>query len=558
MKAFVRQHAWFFVAAAGFSLVMNLALLTPSLYMLQVYDRVLPTRSVETLVMLAAIVTGALLLMFALDLVRARLLALIANVFERQVGEKCLYRLFGRGTPLSAQQRSNALRDVNVVRAFFAGPGILSLFDAPWMPIYIGVIFLFSPVLGALALASAGILLLLAWANERSTRAGIEEAQQQAREVSGLVDGVMRHVEVVRAMGMAPALGTRWKRLNGAVQTRVLATQRLGGLVGSLTRFFRQSVQVLMLSAAAWLVIEQKATAGVMIAVTVILGRALSPVEILVGQWKPLVEARAAWRRLEALLASGAEAPTVALPEPSGAMSVENLSYTPPGMQRAVVRNLSVEITAGEVIAIVGPSGSGKSTLARLMLGILAPGAGSVRLDGAALAQWEPARLGACVGYLPQDVALFSGTIAENIARLGAGDSDEVVAAAQRAHAHEMIVRLPNGYDTQIGDSGLCLSGGQRQRVALARALYGEPRIVVLDEPNANLDADGEQALTRAIAGLRERGATVVLITQRTQILSIADRILVMRDGAIERVGLRQERGAVIGDESNVPVLHPA
>jgi ABC-type protease/lipase transport system fused ATPase/permease subunit len=239
-------------------------------------------------------------------------------------------------------------------------------------------------------------------------------------------------------------------------------------------------------------------------------------------------------------------------------MSVENLSYTPPGMQRAVVRNLSVEITAGEVIAIVGPSGSGKSTLARLMLGILAPGAGSVRLDGAALAQWEPARLGACVGYLPQDVALFSGTIAENIARLGAGDSDEVVAAAQRAHAHEMIVRLPNGYDTQIGDSGLCLSGGQRQRVALARALYGEPRIVVLDEPNANLDADGEQALTRAIGGLRECGATVVLITQRTQILSIADRILVMRDGAIERVGLRQERGAVIGDESNVPVLHPA
>ncbi len=565
MREFVTTHARFFIAAAGFSLVINLALLTPSLYMLEVFDRVLSTRSFETLVMLSAIVGAALLLMFVLDWVRARLLTLAGSLFEGWFGVKALHCLLdGAGSAGTALQ-ANALRDVAVLRGLFAGPGILSLFDAPWMPIYIGVIFLFNTTLGWIALASACILVLLAWCNERATRTGVEQAQQQSRDAARFVDTAVRHAEVVKALGMTQAVGTRWQAMTQMTQACQLDTQRVSGPIGAATKCFRQSVQVAMLAAAAWLVIEQRATPGVMVAVTVILGRALAPVELLIGQWKLLVESRAAWRRLNDLLASGRSQPRMSLPEPGGAVTLENLVYLPPGAARAVVRNVSAEISAGEVLAVVGPSGSGKSTLARLMLGIASPSSGSVRLDGADIAQWDPARLGPSLGYVPQDVALFAGTVAENIARLGPVDSAAVVDAAKLAHAHDMIVRLPKGYDTPVGESGQWLSGGQRQRVALARALFGRPRLVVLDEPNANLDSDGEQALSRAIADLRTGGTTVVLITQRTQILGVADRILMLREGCIERIGVRQHRSAVSSEPDAaetaanvIPVLHQA
>jgi PrtD family type I secretion system ABC transporter len=550
MGGFVRQHARFFVASAAFSLVVNLALLVPALYMLQVYDRVLSTRSVETLVMLSVVTGGALGLMFVLDLLRARLLAVAAGVFDQRIGQRSLQRLLDGFDPTTAAQHSNALRDVGVLRGFFSGAGIVSLFDAPWMPIYIGVIFLFNPILGALALASACVLILLAWINERTTRAGVEQVQQLSRDAGHFIDGVVRHAEVVKAMGMAPAVSARWQVQTGDLQQRQLRTQRMAGLLASATKSFRQAVQVVMLGVSAWLVIEQKATPGVMVAVTVILGRALAPIEMLVAQWKHLVEARAAWYRLDALLDSHSLTATTVLPDPRGSVTLENLYYLRPGTQRAIISNVNLAIAAGEVLALVGPSGSGKSTLARLMLGLLTPQSGAVRLDGAELSQWAPSRLGPFVGYLPQEVALFAGTVAENIARLGAPDSAAVVAAAHAAHAHELIVRLPNGYDTQVGEGGQWLSGGQRQRVALARALYGQPRLVVLDEPNANLDNDGEQALTQAIQGLRERGTTVVLITQRTQILSVADRILVLNEGSIQRVGVRQDKNSGTGEIS--------
>lgn len=564
MTAFVRAHARFFLAAGLFSLVINLVLLAPSLYMLQVFDRVLSTRSVETLVMLSLITALALLLMFALDLVRARLLALLGALFERTVGRRTLQQVLDEVSTPAAAAHQHALRDVGVLRAFLSGPGIVALFDAPWMPIYLVVIALFSPVLGLLALASAAVLVLLTWINERATRAGLEQAQQQMRDAGQFVDGVMRNTEVVHALGMAPAVARRWEGLSGTLQLRQLGIQRIAGLIGSGTRFFRQSVQVVMMAAAAWLVIQQQASPGVMIAVTIILGRALAPVEQLVAQWKPLVEARVAWQRLNALLGREEAQRFAALPEPSGAIAVEGLTYVPPGAQKPVVRQVSVEIAAGEVLALIGPSGSGKSTLARLLLGVLPPSAGVVRLDGAALAQWDPDRLGRHLGYLPQDVALFAGTIAENIARLGDPHSDEVVLAAQRAQVHDLIVRLPKGYDTPVGEAGRFLSGGQRQRIGLARAFFGSPRIIVLDEPNAHLDNDGEQALARAIAETRARGTTVVLITQRTQILSVADRIMVMRDGMVERIGVRQDKAAEAGAEpaaappASVPVLHSA
>jgi ABC-type protease/lipase transport system fused ATPase/permease subunit len=293
-----------------------------------------------------------------------------------------------------------------------------------------------------------------------------------------------------------------------------------------------------------------------MIAATIILGRALAPVEMLIGQWKSLVEVRAAWHRLEALLGSDAPAPATELPAPSGALALENVIFVAPGASRPILRGVSLQIAAGEVLALVGPSGSGKSTLARLVTGIVAPTSGSVRLDGAELSQWEPARLGRHLGYLPQEVSLLAGTVAENIARFGAATSEEILDAARRAHAHEMIVRLADGYDTPVGEAGQRLSGGQRQRVALARALCGGPRIVVLDEPNACLDAEGEQALAEALAGLRAAGATVLLITQRTPVLALADRIVVLRDGVIERIGLRQPAEAPAAP--GVPVLQPA
>lgn len=564
MTPFVSTYQRFFVAAAGFSLVINLMLLLPSLYMLQVFDRVLATRSVETLAMLTLITGLGLLLMFALDLVRNRVLVLMGGMFERSVGRRVLQRCLDQNQGAGSAQ-TFALRDVASLRAFLAGPSIVSLFDAPWMVVYLVVIGLFSPVLGLLATVSALVLIALALLNERASRAPLEQIQQRSRLAGQFVDASLRQAEVVKALGMSPAIADRWERHTAEVQQMQLGMQRTAGTIGSGTKFFRQAVQVLMMGAAAWLVIQQLATPGVMIAVTVILGRALAPVEMLIGQWKHLVEARAAHHRLGTLMAAPQAQRFAGLPDPSGSVSVEGLVYLPAGGSRAVLRNINIDVAAGEVVAIVGPSGSGKSTLARLLLGVIVPTSGHVRLDGADLGQWDSPRLGPHVGYLPQDVALFEGTVADNIARLGDGSQAAVVDAAQRAHAHEMIVRLPKGYDTPVGEAGQWLSGGQRQRVALARALFGTPKLVVLDEPNANLDTDGEAALTQAIDGLRAAGTTVVLITQRTQILKVADRILVLRDGTIERMGVRQDKGqtgtdtrSAEADAHGVPVLHQA
>ncbi len=554
MKRLVGENARLFGAAIAFSLVINLALLAPSLYMLQVFDRVLATRSVETLVMLSLIAAVALLLMLVLDMVRARLLMLAGLLFERRVGSRVLRRVLdsvGRAAP---PQQAYAMRDVAVLRAVLSGPGIVALFDAPWMLIYIGVIFAFDSLLGWLAVASACLLVLLAWINERATRAGVEQAQAQSRDVARFVDGVLRNGETVRALGMGPAIGARWQVASHALHQKQFATQRVAGLLGSTTRCFRQSIQVAMMGVAAWLVIEQRATPGVMIAVTIILGRALAPVEMVTGQWKPLAEARAALRRLDTVLVGDEPTRFQALPEPTGTITLENLAYAAPGTKRPIVHGINAEIAAGEVLAIVGPSGSGKSTLARLMTGIVPATAGSVRLDGADISQWEPARLGEFIGYLPQDIALLSGTVAENIGRFGEAAQEDIVAAAQRAHAHELIVRLAEGYSTPVGEAGQLLSGGQRQRVALARALYGRPRIVVLDEPNAYLDTAGEQALGETLATLRAAGITVILITQRTQALALVDRILVMRDGAIERVGVRQDKSGGAGESADAAV----
>ncbi|WP_085318109.1 type I secretion system permease/ATPase [Derxia lacustris] len=537
MKTFIHDHARLFGAAAAFSLLINLSLLAPSLFMLQVTDRVMASRSLETLVMLGLVTLMALLLMLVLDMVRARLLALAGVKLERRLGADLLREMFYR--PAGAAPAGYALRDLASLRTFLGGAGVIALFDVVWMPIYMGVIFLFDNLLGVLALASAAILVLLAVANERFTRRRLEKLQQDGRDASRLLDAVARGGDVVRAMGMAGAVIERNRAAQARLHAEQLGTQSVAGGIGSLTRFFRQGVQVAMLSTGAYLVVKQEASPGVMIAVTIILGRALAPVESLVAQWKLLVEARAAWGRLTPLLAAPLPSRFAGLPEPTGRVTVEGVSWRAPGSDRAIVRDLNLDIAPAEVLAVVGPSGSGKSTLGRLLVGALAPTAGRVRFDGAELSQWPPEQLGRHLGYLPQDISLFPGSLADNIARLEGGRADAVVEAAKRARVHELIVALPGGYDTPLGEGGAPLSGGQRQRVGFARACYGRPRFLVLDEPNAFLDEAGEQALMDAIAGLKAEGTTVVVITQRSKLLAVADRVVVMRDGAIERIGVK-------------------
>ncbi len=554
LVSFFRQYRRVFITAGIFSLFINLSLLMPSLYMLQVFDRVLTSRSVETLVMLSLIVIAALLLMLMLDFIRGRMHALVGVLLERSVGPTIFRRLITDLARLGPATYSYGLRDLAMIRAFLSGPGIIAIFDLPWMIIYIGIIFLFSPVMGGMATAGALLLIALAIINERLTHTSIERIQGEARESGRYIDAVFRNAEAVRVLGMTGSVMARWTQSTNKITEQQLDSGKLGTMIGSTTKFLRQAIQSVLLGAGAFLVIEQKATPGVMIAATIILGRALAPVEMLIGNWKSLIDARSALRRLNGMLAQLNASQPTALPKPQGELTLENVSYMPPGASKATVRGINLQVRVGETLAIVGPSGSGKSTLARLMVGAWRPSAGTVRIDGADINTWDADRLGQWLGYLPQDLQLFAGTVSDNIARMGYADSEAVIYAAQRALVHETILRLPQGYDTQVGEAGNLLSGGQRQRIAFARALYGEPALVVLDEPNAFLDGDGEAALTKVLEQLKALGITVVLVTQRTSVLSIADRILVMKEGIVERIGVRSSDA----EGRNVVELTPA
>ncbi len=520
----------------GFSLVINLALLAPSIFMLQVFDRVLATRSVETLVVMGLIATATLALMGVLDFFRARALAAIGVLIEQTHGPRLLRQLLTASARSSGRSYLDGMRDLAAVRAFLAGPGVLALCDAPWTVIYLALIFLFDTTLGVLATLCTLFLLGLAWLNERATREVLGRLHDGARQSGRFVDNALRHAEVVTALGMPDSVTRRWSLLNDRNHALQLEMSASGGAIGALSRVSRQAIQVLMLGAGAYLVIHSNATPGVMLATTIILARALAPVEQMIGGWKSFVDARGALGRLREVLQRPAEGMVgTALPRPGGRITVEQLVYTPPGSDRALLRGVSMQVEPAQILAIVGASGAGKTTLARLLVGITQPNGGVVRYDGADIRGWDPVRLGGFVGYVPQSVALFDGSIAENIARLGPVDSDEVLAAARAAQAHEMILRLPAGYETPVGEEGGRVSGGQRQRVALARALYGNPAVVVLDEPDASLDAEGEQALLEALRTLKTRGTTVVVVSQRRAVLSVADAVLVMKAGLVER-----------------------
>jgi PrtD family type I secretion system ABC transporter len=556
LHAFAARFRPYFVSAAGFSLVLNVLMLVPALFMLQVFDRVLTSRSIETLIMLVVLSVGALLFMAYLDVIRARLLTAAAVSLEKVLGPRVLADMIRRNAAPGTGEALHGLRDVNSLRAFLTGPGILSLFDSPWVVIYLLIIFLFHPVLGMVALVGAIIMFSLGMLNEKLSRAPLEAMQLESRKAGRFADQSIANAEVARALGMVESLAKGWEGYSRKGLENQLQANRAASVLTSTSRFMRQFLQVAMLGTGAWLVIEQAATSGVMIAATILLGRALAPVETAIAGWKGLVDARSAYARLNQVLAAEPRDEAITqLPAPKGELAVERAIFGFRGQERPVIKQVSFRLSAGQALAIVGPSAAGKSTLARLIVGLWKPLSGTVRLDNSDISSWPRQRLGPYVGYLPQDVELFAGTVSQNIARMGEVNSTAVVEAGKWAGVHEMVLHLPQGYDTPIGEGGAFLSAGQRQRVALARALYGSPRLVVLDEPNSNLDAEGEGALIEAIRRMKAEGVTLVIVTHRSRLLTVMDQILVLHEGAVQKMGPPSE---VLARLARSPAGQPA
>jgi PrtD family type I secretion system ABC transporter len=538
---FVRRLRGFVLFAGFSSFFLNIALLMPSIYMMQVFDRVFSSRSVETLAMLGTITLLFLILGYFMDTVRVRTLAWAGRSLDRQLAPAAIRASLEHASANPGRVDTDALKDIAQLRAFLSGPGVLAMFDAPWLPAYLLLITLMHPMLGLTAAIGAMLLIGLGVLTHRLTRAQSESTVSLSRGSMRLAEKLARNSEAVIGMGMASTVIERWSTQHEEVlraqEQQLITSSRLS----ALARTLRQILQATMLAVGAWLVIDTQASPGIMIAATILLSRALQPAEYLISGWRTLTDARAAWRRLTERPMQMRPESTVALPAPVGRIEVDKLVYSFGATKAPVIRSLSLAIAAGESLAIIGPSASGKTTLVRLLLGLWRPQAGIVRLDGADIARWNRDELGKHVGYLPQDVELFAGTVGENIARLGAHtgaeESERIVRAAQLAHAHELILQLPDGYDTQIGDAGAVLSGGQRQRIALARALFGDPRIVVLDEPDANLDTAGQAALLAAIAELKSRGATVIVVSHNPALMCAVDRILVLKNGALDMFG---------------------
>src|SRR4051794_15872283 len=524
-----------------FSLAINLLYLAGPLYMLQVYDRVISSASQVTLVMLTIALLLAFMALAGLDAVRARVLTRASIRLDQKIAARVMTAIIDRSAN-SGGARSQLLRDFDTFRQFITGMGIHAIFDLPWAPIYIAVIFVLHPFLGAFALGCSVLLVLMALLNEIIVKPPLTESGEAASRNYSFTEMSLRNTEVVRAMGMTNGLLKRWGRdRNRMLERQVTASDR-AATMQSVIKFLRLSMQSLILGLGAYLVIERSATAGAMFAASILLGRALQPVEQIVGSWRNLVAAQGAYQRVRALFAASAlRDPELVLPKPTGQLSVEALAFVSSGSPKPILRGISFGIAAGEVVGVIGPSGAGKSTLARQIVGVLAPSAGAVRLDGADVATWPKDSLGRHLGYLPQDIELFADTVAANISRFQDGADEKVIEAAQLAGVHEMILRLPNGYETQVGEGGAVLSGGYRQRIGLARAVYGDPSMVVLDEPSSNLDADGDAALAHCVLQLKQRGTTVVLISHRPATIGVCDKILVLREGVVEMFGPRNE-----------------
>jgi ATP-binding cassette subfamily C protein/ATP-binding cassette subfamily C protein EexD len=528
-----------FAFVAAFGAAINLLFLTIPLYMMQIFDRVVASRSFDTLLYLTLMALAGISLLAFLDYQRTRVVARVVAHLDRALGAEAFERAVA-GALRGRSYTTEALRDLGAIRSFLGGTGVHAILDAPWTPIYLAVVFLIHPGLGAIATGGALLLVVLAVANEFATRAPLREAGMAQMRAMRRAEASGRNAEAVVAMGMMPGLLGIWSEENAEMARQQDSAARRANALLALSRFLRMLLQLAFLAAGGWLVVQQELTAGAMVAGSLLYGRALAPLEQALGAWRGFLVARAANERLGRFFADGgATHAPMRLPDPVGHLEVDRLSYAPPGSDSLLLKGVSFDLEPGEALGLLGPSGAGKSTLARLLVGLLRPSAGQVRLDGADVWLWDRVALGPRIGFVPQDVELFSGTIARNIARMGEVDADAVVSAAKLADMHEAILRMPRGYDTEIGEGGALLSAGQRQRIALARAVYGDPRVLVLDEPNSNLDREGEQALAAAVEKLKARGCTIVLVTHRQGLLACVDRVVVLRDGAVLLSGAR-------------------
>jgi len=532
------------VGIAFLSALVSVLYLTGSLYMLEVYDRVLPSRSIPTLIGLSAIVAGLYIFQGFFDLMRSRLLVRLAAVVDLALRRK-VYEAVVQA-PLRRASRGEGLqplRDLDQIRSFLSSPGPATLFDLPWVPVYVLLCFAFHFWIGMVASIGAILLLALTLATELLSRRPTQRSASAAAAAMDLAGATLRNAEVLRALGMVPRMADLWEQRRDAHGGNYARVADVAGGLGAITKVIRLGLQSGVLATGAWLVVQGEATGGIMIASSILLARALAPVELAIANWKGFVAARQSWSRLRAfLLRSPQKHPTVMLPPPSRQISVESVSLAAPGGERLLLRDVNFSLSAGQVLAVVGPSGAGKSSLARALVGVWEAIRGRIRLDGAPLDQCLPEQLGRHIGYLPQDVELFEGSVAQNISRfLPDAPSGSVISAAAAAGVHDLICSLPDGYDTEIGPRGTSLSAGQRQRIALARSLFGDPFLVVLDEPNSSLDADGEAALLEAIRRGREKGIAFVIMAHRQTVLAVVDLILVLGAGQMRAFGARDE-----------------
>ncbi|MEM7206215.1 MAG: type I secretion system permease/ATPase [Pseudomonadota bacterium] len=547
------------VIVGGFSLVVNLLMLTAPMYMLQIYDRVLSSRSEETLLALTVLAVGLLVCMGVLEVLRSRMLVRIGAHLDQRLNRPAFEallkgRLSGAGTT-----PTQSLTDLDSLRQFLSGQGPLALFDAPWIPLYLALLYAMHPLLFAVSLGGALVLFTAALLNEILTRKPVLAAGQQNALARRYASSSLRNADVIDAMGMGKRLQDRWHQQHETgLATHVTAAER-GGSISAVAKTLRMSLQIAILGVGAGLAIEQIITPGVMIAASIIMARALAPVDQSIAHWRSFVNARAAYQRLGELLAPLPIAQEhTQLPAPVGRLNVDGVFAGPPGSQLTVLQQVSLTLEPGEALGVIGPTASGKSTLARLLVGVWSPRIGSVRLDGAEIADWPSDERGKYIGYMPQDVELFAGSVAQNIARFEPdADSTDIVNAALQAGVHELILQLPDAYETDIGEGGAILSGGQRQRIGLARALYQQPALVVLDEPNANLDAEGDAALGQAIESLKAAGSTVVVMAHRPGAIAAVDKLLVLKQGRVELFGPKQAVLAQIAANSDAGHVRP-
>lgn len=529
-----------FLTAVIFSFFINLLMFVSPLYMLQIYDRVVSSRSETTLVALTILAALLLMVYATLEGLRSRLLVRAGLVFDKKIAGAVFEAIHKGNVVMPQGGHVQCLRDIDVLREFLTGSGLIALCDAPWFPIFVAACFLLHPWFGLIAVFGSVLTLGLTVLNEVSTKRELNAATMANARASQSANAVFRNTEVLQAMGMVEPLKRMWlTEHNSVLAAQATASDRAGAII-AFTKFFRVFLQTIVLGTGAYLVINRELSAGGIVAGSILIGRAMQPIELAVGNWKGFIAARAAFERLQALFTvAGDEHARLTLPRPKGALQLSGVIAAAPGQRTVILKGVDFEIAPGEVIGIIGPSAAGKSSLARVLVGVWPVAQGTVRLDGTELDHWNPEELGHYIGYLPQDVELFAGSVAQNIARFRDGAPELILEAAKLAGCHELIQHLAEGYNTQIGEGGFTLSGGQRQRVALARALYGQPSFIVLDEPNANLDSAGEEALLRAVQKIKERRTSVVLISHKVNILAAVDKILVMADGKAQLYGPR-------------------